>query len=327
MSRISLGNIGEAVGRTYFKKGLVTGGNYAADELTVEIGGEVFESVPVFYRCGSEAELLANGSLKGAASAFAEGDSVTVCFINSKPIVTGFTDKLRPCGRYRLVYPAEGGYYVGTLQAPEPSQFVTETEFSAKYVIQEPSAVNPYSLKRFETGIDECVTRRDFSLRYGYVTLESATDYYDECRDDRWGDWLELRAGGGEGSMGLCFYESVTQVIFDDSKWDTYTTAKLDCNGGSIDLSSSLHRWLNYPYDGTDEGLRIISVNGIYGGAANGSDFIAASCVMGTGEIPERLNVYVYSADGLSEAVFQCSAQADYGIGFGQPEMMLAMVK
>ena len=91
------------------------------DTCTVDVGGQIFESVPIYYHCDNTVTLQANGSLEGAAGAFAAGDEVIGQLHDGTVRVIGHADGVkRPCGVDWLTQLSLGG------SLAEPGDFVLE---------------------------------------------------------------------------------------------------------------------------------------------------------------------------------------------------------
>lgn len=82
MARHDHENLGEAV-QTFFKTGTIVrlyedSSGVKTGLCTVKVLGSLYCDIPLFYHCRGNSELLANGSLSGAAAAFQVGDQVIV---------------------------------------------------------------------------------------------------------------------------------------------------------------------------------------------------------------------------------------------------------
>lgn len=97
MPKIDHPNIGN-IARTRYLTGTIIAitGN---DTCTVDLGGQILSSVPIYYHCDNTVTLQANGSLEGAAGAFSAGDQVIGQLQDGVVRVIGHADGVkRPCG-------------------------------------------------------------------------------------------------------------------------------------------------------------------------------------------------------------------------------------
>lgn len=96
MPKIDHPNIGN-ISKTRYLTGTITEIT-DGDTCSLNVNGQIFESVPIFYHCNNDVTLQANGSLEGASEAFAKDDLVVAQLHDGVVRVIGHADGVkRPC--------------------------------------------------------------------------------------------------------------------------------------------------------------------------------------------------------------------------------------
>lgn len=118
MPKIDHPNIGN-ISKTRYLTGTITEIT-DGDTCSLNVNGQIFESVPIFYHCNNDVTLQANGSLEGGSGAFAKDDSVIVQNHNGQLRVLGHADGVkRPCATDWLFRIKQDGVLV------DPSSFLS----------------------------------------------------------------------------------------------------------------------------------------------------------------------------------------------------------
>lgn len=327
MQKYILDNTRLTVSGTEFRRGIAVALDMEKDEMAVTVDEELYEAVPVFYKCAGEGEMLSNGSVKGSAAAFAEGDDVTVCFIRGVPLVTGFIGGAKPCFRNRLAYPApDGGYFIAPQGEIIPTEFVTAEDFANGYKVAEAlPAAGSYLIQTVEGVVDECISFKDHTFRHGSQELLNGREYTDTCKIDRWGRWFSLHTQCSYEGLDACFYEVIDTVITGGTEWTVDRYFRFAQGSEFIQIAHQLEDWRRSP---TYYGEKIRSFNAYYGGKAEQGAFMATSCVTGTQTEDTGFNVYLLTEGGLREEKFPVGGGvADMGIGTAYPSMILVRAR
>ncbi len=96
MAKIDHPNIGD-IAKTKYLIGTITEIT-DNDTCSINISGQLFTGVPIFYHCANDSVLQSNGSLEGAAGAFAQDDEVIAQLQDGIVRVIGHADGVkRPC--------------------------------------------------------------------------------------------------------------------------------------------------------------------------------------------------------------------------------------
>ncbi|QAR34097.1 hypothetical protein EP073_11990 [Geovibrio thiophilus] len=326
MEKYPLENIGAAVSGTEFRKGVVLSVNTETDKAEVDVDGDIYTSVPVFYKCTGIEEAYPDGSVRGSAAVFTAGDDVIVCFIRGIPLVIGFTGGARPCFTYRTAYQADGGWYIAKDGEIIPDEFVSDEDFESGYTRAEPLADSGgYATESVKTEVDACLSITSHKLILNGTVLTEEQEYYDFCVLDTWGGRLTLSSQGGYAGLSACIYEHTAQEIIDGDRWIVERSYRLGF-GSDYDETAHLREdWFVYP---VYSGEKIRSFSGFYGGRNSGGEFLLTSCVTGTNTEDTGFTVYMYGRNGLQKQVFPCSdGRADFGIGEASASAVLIKVR